>query len=268
MIFASDLDQTLIYSTKFLGEYHYFVKPIELYEGREISFVSCKSFDLLKKINEQHMFIPVTTRTVEQYQRISLFHNDIQPQYAVMSNGGVIMHNGEIVKSWKKIIEKRIQNESASYKEINGRFKQIFGDDTWILSLKMAEDLFFYYIIDRDKLPLQKIEEFGNWVEERNWSMSIQGRKLYLVPNGINKGDAIQFIAERENEEMIIAAGDSLLDLPLLLIADIAIAPNHGELYRQSSKIRTVKRVIFTKSNGMLASEEILNYVLKERLVK
>ena len=69
MLYFSDLDRTLIYSKKFLKEDLKEV-PIEKYEGEYISFMTEKSINLLREINEKNIFIPCTTRSIEQYERI------------------------------------------------------------------------------------------------------------------------------------------------------------------------------------------------------
>ena len=63
-LLCTDLDNTLIYSYKHeLGNEK---RNVELYQGREISFITEKTYELLKKVNQQYQIVPVTTRTVEQ----------------------------------------------------------------------------------------------------------------------------------------------------------------------------------------------------------
>ena len=63
-----DLDNTLIYSCRHdIGEEKVCV---ELYEGREVSFMTKRSLSLLKEVQKKALFVPVTTRTAEQYRRI------------------------------------------------------------------------------------------------------------------------------------------------------------------------------------------------------
>ena len=91
------------------------------------------------------------------------------------------------------------------------------------------------------------------------WNTSIQGRKIYLVPNAINKGAALQFVQELSGASHSVAAGDSLLDESLLLAANYSMAPSHGELFRRNT---TSDHYEFTKASGILASEEILENAL------
>lgn len=89
-ILCADMDNTIIYSYKRnIGENKL---NVELYNGREISFISEKTHDLLKKVSEKMTIIPTSTRTEEQYKRIDL-DIGIVP-YALVCNGGVLLVNG------------------------------------------------------------------------------------------------------------------------------------------------------------------------------
>ena len=51
------------------------------------------------------------------------------------------------------------------------------------------------------------------------------GRKVYFFPPGVDKGTALRRAAERFGLERIIAAGDSVIDVPMLRRADLALLP-------------------------------------------
>ena len=84
--------------------------------------------------------------------------------------------------------------------------------------------------------------------------MSVQGRKLYCVPQPVTKNSAVAEVARRTGATRVIAAGDSLLDGPMLAEADIAFRPSHGELADIDFR-RDHLRV--TDARGILAGEEI-----------
>lgn len=75
-MFASDLDRTLIYSNKALADFGQSGEDligVERKDGREIAFMTQEARSLLKEISAQMLFVPVTTRTYEQYKRIFIF---------------------------------------------------------------------------------------------------------------------------------------------------------------------------------------------------
>lgn len=73
IVFHTDLDNTLIYSYK--RDIGRDKRCVEIYQGREISFVTQETNRLLHKLSEwkeQVLIVPTTTRTTEQYARIDL----------------------------------------------------------------------------------------------------------------------------------------------------------------------------------------------------
>lgn len=69
-LFLSDLDNTLIYSQRReLGDAK---NNVEWYEGRQISFMTVRTQTLLQKLRKKLLVLPCTTRSIAQYQRISL----------------------------------------------------------------------------------------------------------------------------------------------------------------------------------------------------
>lgn len=279
MIFASDLDQTLIYSTKSLrllpGQTIPNLRCVEIYEGREISFMTDHVVEKLQNITFQHVFIPTTTRTIAQYQRISLFQERIIPAYSVVSNGGNILVHGEVDSGWRKQIGLNLTQLCLCPADLLASFQEIH-DESWAGTVRMADELFYYCVVDRERVPCRELEEFSLWAEEQNWKISLQGRKLYLVPQVVNKWTAVNYLRELLEEEVVIAAGDSLLDLCMLEQADYAIAPCHGELWDHYSVGGFLApKLDFTQHAGIAAADDILDYVkgcslktLQEQMLK
>ena len=54
----------------------------------------------------------------------------------------------------------------------------------------------------------------------------VSGRKVYFFPPGIDKGTALRRAVERFGPERVIAAGDSVIDVPMLRRADLALIPD------------------------------------------
>jgi hydroxymethylpyrimidine pyrophosphatase-like HAD family hydrolase len=258
MIFASDLDRTLIYSKKFISKGEG-IRLIEKKEDEEISFMTENAIRGLKELSKDLLFIPVTTRTIEQYKRISILE-EIAPKYAITSNGGNILIDGEIDTEWNNLVQKKIKEDCLPLEDLLSKFKEIASDD-WVIRRRMADDLFTYCIVDREKIPMEKLDLFIDWLEARNWKVSLQGRKLYFVPHYVCKWKALEHIKERENIDFIISAGDSLLDLPMLKGADISFAPPHGEIYKIHRNNEEAENIIFTEKEGIFAAEEILEKI-------
>ncbi len=264
MLFASDLDRTLIYSPRtFEGqELKEAVCPVEIYENRPISYMTQNAVMMLRELSKRMLFVPVTTRTKLQYLRIHLFQNEISPKYAVTSNGGTIFINNKEDEGWNSHI-KSLRGDCLLLEDIVRRFDEI-RNDCWVVTTsgKVADGLFYYCLVDRETIPLRELLDFTGWANQQNWEVSLQGRKLYLVPNYVSKRNAVAYIKENEGVSKVIASGDSLLDLSMLKYANLGIVPQHGELYSLHVQgLIDLSFIRITTSSGIVSAEEILSMV-------
>lgn len=257
--FASDLDRTLIYSTRSgLGEHPDNCQLVEMYNGKPLSYISTQTKENLQKIMKEMLFIPVTTRTAEQYNRISLF-NENEPKYAVVSNGGIILEDGKPIKEWSEYIE-RNSKHSLPLEEMVALIKQ-FPIYEEVEKLRFADNLFFYLIFEKEKAANINTTPILEWGNRNGWQVSLQGKKLYFIPNAIDKWEAVHYLQKRLSIRKVISAGDSLLDKNLIEKASYGIAPAHGEILKHHPFIRS------TSSYGMKASEEITSTILTDQLI-
>ncbi|MGE7614254.1 MULTISPECIES: HAD family hydrolase [Paenibacillus] len=262
MIYASDLDRTLIYSLGAIGvpENTPGLIPAEIIEGKTRSYISQQALNQLMDLNTRIIFIPVTTRTIQQYKRINLFQETVIPDYAVTSNGGNILIGGVVDKEWRESIDRLVARHSAGAEEVRSYIKAVVRED-WIISENYCDDLFYSFMVYRDQLPLDEITNLSDRLYNLGWRVSLQGRKLYAVPAAVNKSDAILHLRRTVRSEPMVASGDSLLDKSLLESADYAIAPCHGEIFAEQQSGLVKSRYPFTKESGVFAGDEILQYV-------
>ena len=130
----------------------------------------------------------------------------------------------------------------------------------WVRKHRVAEDLFAYLVVERELLPEEWVKELAVWAENRGWTVSLQGRKIYAVPKPLTKSAAMREVARRSGADLTLAAGDSLLDADLLLAADLGWRPGHGEL---ADTAFTAPAVTALPERGVLAGERILREFLK-----
>ena len=202
ILFACDLDGTLIHSYKKRRENDICV---EIYDGREQSFISPRELALLKKISAKILFIPVTTRSFEQYRRIFWAEN-FKPRYAVTTNGAIFL-DGEQKTFFIEII--------APYaKELENQQKKYADNDNFTIC-RIVDDSFLF-LRCRDDVDAEKI------TFDTNLDLQHTGKKIYLFPPPINKGEALKFLIKKFSPDEIICAGDSEIDLPMLRLADVS----------------------------------------------
>ncbi|CAM5371774.1 hypothetical protein GCM10010329_15450 [Streptomyces spiroverticillatus] len=257
VLVASDLDRTLIYSAAALGlrgpdNRAPRLLCVEIHEGKPLSYVTETAAGLLPELADRALFVPTTTRTRKQYRRIQL--PVPTPEFAICTNGGHILVNGVSDPDWHERVTARLADECAPLAEIRAHLART-ADPAWLLKDRVAEDLFAYLVVDRSLLPGGWLKELAGWAGERGWTVSLQGRKIYVVPAPLTKSAAVREVARRTGARLTLAAGDSLLDADLLSAADRGWRPGHGELADEGW---TAPHVTALEEKGVAAGEEIL----------
>lgn len=260
---ACDLDRTLIYSAnsmnlECLDHEAPALTVSEVYEGAPLSFMTRTAETLLDELTQDAMFVPVTTRTIQQFQRVRLPGQG--NGYAVTTNGAVLLHNGVPDREWGRHVQSVLAADGVPLAEVVDHLTYSANVPA-VLRVRVAENVFVYCIVDREILPPLYFEELTKWCEERGWRTSLQGRKLYCVPSPVTKESALAEIRRRNPVDVLVAAGDSQLDAGILELADRAIRPAHGELER-IAYMR--EHLTVTASSGILAGEEILRFALAQ----
>lgn len=206
ILFASDLDNTLIFS-------HKHRRPgdicVEWFEGREQSFMTPRAYELLQEAASIANFMPITTRSIEQYKRIQL---PVEPERAVTTNGGILLQNGTPDAAWLAESQRLAEPYQA---ELARLYEDLPGQD-WCLRRKMVDGLYLFAVCEggagmcaaacQGRTPL---------------TVAPSGRKLYFFPPGLDKGTALGRLTLPE-----ICAGDSALDVPMLRLAGTALVPD------------------------------------------
>ncbi|MFI8005945.1 HAD family hydrolase [Streptomyces sp. NPDC086010] len=259
---ASDLDRTLIYSAAALqldmpDERAPRLLCVEVYGRAPLSYLTETAAALIGELARTTVFVPTTTRTREQYGRIHL--PGPAPRYAICANGGHILVDGVSDPEWQERVTRRLAEECASLAEVRAHL-QATTHPSWLLKERVAEDLFAYLVVDRGALPEGWVKELADWADPKGWTVSLQGRKIYAVPKPLTKSAAMREVARRCGAAKTLAAGDSLLDADLLLAADRAWRPGHGELADSGWGAPNTEVL---RERGVAAGEEILRRFLR-----
>jgi hypothetical protein len=261
VLVATDLDRTLIYSAAAaaLGgaEVAPDVVPVEHLDGRPISFMTVAAAAMLAELATEQLVVPVTTRTKAQLARVRL--PGPPPRYAVAANGGVLLVNGAPDRDWAETVRIAVA-EAAPLDAALAALSAVCTSD-WAAPPRVAEDLFCYAVVNRTMMPAGALERLTEWANAAGWAVSLQGRKLYLVPAPLTKSAAIAEVARRAGAGFTLAAGDSLLDRDLLFNADRGVRPGHGEIAESGWSVPWVDPL---PTIGISAAEEILAWFVFE----
>lgn len=250
IVFNTDLDNTLIYSYKHnIGNNRV---NVELYNGREISFVSKKSLDLLKELSEQVLIVPTTTRSIEQYNRIDFGIKT--SQYALVCNGGVLLNDGVVDENWYK--------DSL---ELIKEHRQVMDEAQYLLEIekmryfevRYIENLFLFTKCREPQMVVHKLEDF---LDRTQVDVFNNGEKVYVVPKPLNKGTAVTRLRDLLHPEFVMAAGDSEFDVSMVRVADIGYVP-----FGFKSKYNVFDESVYELGGTNLFSEELLSMCLTNK---
>ncbi|WP_072805047.1 HAD family hydrolase [Rhodococcoides yunnanense] len=252
-----DLDRTMIYSSSALGfAVDTTVRCVEMYQGAPLSYMTDVAADSLERLAHAAVVVPTTTRTVEQYERISL--PGAPWRYAITSNGGNILIDGKPDLEWR---------DQFSEVDLAGVRTElaIRADGDWVHKLRTADELFCYLVVEPSMVPPDFIADWSAWCAARGWNVSQQGRKIYTMPDVVCKSRAVAEVLGRcvddgllDASALTLAAGDGALDAEMLVAAQLSIRPRHGEL--EAIGFRH-DRLSVTEAVGGRAGEEILAWL-------
>ena len=256
LLVAVDLDQTVVYSRRSAGECGATV-VVEHLDGEPLSAMTEGAVAAYETLAARHCVVPVTTRTVAQYERIAL---PAPAPRAVCANGGVLLVDGSRDAEWTVWVT-GVCAASAPLADVQERLRGVEGAD-WVRTVRAAEGLFCYVVAhSRELVPTGWLAELTAELHPLGWGVSVQGRKVYAVPAGLSKAAAGERLAGLLGAEVLLAAGDSLLDRPLLELAvasgGAAVRPAHGELHELGWDGAQV-----TAARGARAGEELLRWLL------
>lgn len=223
-IFA-DLDNTLIFSHRYdIGDRCL----VEMLNGKEQAYMTRRGYDYLQKIDTD-VLVPVTSRTLAQYQRVSLYGDGRIPEYALIDNGGILLIDGKVDAVWLSETEALIKDDMDALKQ----YEQAFSDkavikwqDDMVLFLKSAE----HY-----ELFSSKADEYGLMIFNHF-------DKIYVCSGKLTKGNAVRRFKARYPADLTIIAGDSETDLSMVPEADKAYLD-----IKLKQKVRDTENVSFVE---------------------
>jgi len=223
ILFACDLDNTLLYSLKHLPED---IKKVcvEYYQEKPQGFFSERTVELLREVCRKVSFIPVTTRSMEQYRRI-LWPEGCEPEIALMANGAILLEHGRPDEAWQQASRETVRLCAAEL----GRLYALLSRQDIYRHCRLVDQMYLFVSCEDEETASV---EAARCRELTELDVQVSGRKIYFFPPGIDKGTALDRLRKRFPVREVLCAGDSRIDLPMLRRADTAFVPS-GELFRE-----------------------------------
>ena len=245
MIFATDLDNTMIYSYRRVVGLENTLCCVEYYNGKPLTYMTPSAIDMLNFLLSKIYVIPTTSRSITQFKRVEPFRST---KYAIVDNGGTILYKDEPLSDWSNYINKVLQ--SYDLESILEIFRNLPG---LVSTPRIVDKMFLFAKSEETRL----CEDYLKFKLDTKWKIDVQGQKVYAIPMEITKGNALKFICENllADNQPIISAGDSNLDMSMLDYSDYSYIPSDSKLSALGNKyIKT--------GSGIYAADSILKSVI------
>ena len=228
-MYATDLDRTIIYSDRFIKEHNTEAAytPVEYKDGKVISNMANSVKAELEKINsnEEVAFIPVTSRSYDEYRRINF---GFEPAYAIIDNGGRILSHGKPLMVYNTHMQEFARDaisESATIILDITDHEEILEKEP-----KLIDNLFLFWKVKEGSE--KEADVLINWLNDtyKSWDFTRQRKKVYGVPVCFSKQVALRWLWSQLGKPYIVASGDGEMDIPMLSLANKAVIPSHSDV--------------------------------------
>lgn len=263
MIFASDLDRTLIFSDIYLKEcpptgYEIF-EMATVDESNVCSYMSKETAEVLRNLilSNNLTFIPVTTRSIKEYTRIdwdqAADNLSNLVKYAIVSNGGHILYKGQILNEYEEYIRKQLNiTEMSEIADIlNNKLEMTreagLLDDSFLFG-KTSDTSRFRALAKQLKSKYKQYE----FMSHRS--------KIYCIPSCLNKGTAIKWLSTYLKDTIDFVSGDSSFDIPLLEFGKYVFIPAKNQFSTNELR-KVIDNGCIVTGQGIKGSEDTLRYI-------
>ena len=213
ILFASDLDNTLLFS-------HRHRQPgdrcVERLDEAEQGFFTQETLDLLPQAARRVHLLPVTTRSMEQYLRIQW------PEGAVPRGPSPPTGPSCCGRRVGPGLVRAVPGDDPGVSGGAPRILRFLSARPEPSTVRMVEGMYVYAACP-DPAAAERCG--ADWDPGSPIRAVVSGRKAYFFPPGVDKGTALRRAVERFRPERVIAAGDSVIDVPMLRRADLALLP-------------------------------------------
>ena len=241
--FVTDLDKTIIFS-KEPSQY-----CVEQYEGRNITFMTDKSFSLLQEVIKKAEFVPCTMRNLKQTIRIN-FIRELNPKFMICTNGAQIYIDGVLDEEWDNKIR-----EFVSKEEITNLIEEIENLNTDATEIRNVEEFYVALKYKTEKIAKEMTTKLQKIYGEK-YLVSSLGIKVFLINRNIDKSFALDYLKDKYGFEDIHTAGDSDYDMEFTSLPYVkAYLPLHSTF--------THKNAYISNKKGIESTEDILEELLK-----
>lgn len=246
-----DIDGTLIYSHRRAIDVP--KRCIELLNGKEQSYITEKTFEYFKTQQEFEV-IPITTRTVTQFDRLKGLLSDLGLNKCLVENGARLFLNGAEEPHWRMVSMSAAERTEKQMKMLLKFVQREYGEDAVIY-----HDSYMFYF--KPEEPVEAFKKFTKHYKKMREQISpdtppvfaaIDRTKVYCISSLFDKYSAALRYCQITKTPEYYAAGDSVFDGQLLRHAKKAFCPPEIAEFLGENKI-------VCGNNGEVFSDSVIN---------
>ena len=217
MIFAADLDRTLLFSQRRL-EGDAAVIPVEYRFGEPFGFMTPGGFSALRTLQKQAVCFVNTLRGLEQANRV-VFVSDGSCRYLSLQNGLYLYRDGKEDSVWAAHVKRTVHALPLHLTDGAGIvLKQLPG----IQCLSKQYEYLAVFFVEDESFDDRACSSLAAELSASGWALYRQRKKLYLYPQALDKGAVLERVRELEGCGTAVGFGDSWFDVPMLRACDAA----------------------------------------------
>lgn len=231
-LFFIDLDDTIFQTKRKNSQGIYQATISENEDSYSYMTKAQKAFLEIFLNSNEVKIIPLTARDYNQYKKVELSkHNKIDSASVFFS--GMIIDKGEIDLKWSSHIEESYKNLETSMEEMFELMKKYTDESKFKLYML---DKYYPVIKNRDKNSYTYMEEntiLANQLKEimtEEYFMHFNSNNISILPNFLNKINALNYFVEKYNPDLVLGAGDSITDLDFINKCHFKIIPANSQL--------------------------------------
>ncbi|MDN4039864.1 hypothetical protein [Massilia sp. YIM B02443] len=243
----ADLDDTLFQTFGKCGSFGAFADDVDALEpaayykdGSVCSYTTRAQRSFLALLQDGMTVIPTTARDLDGLRRVSLPFTS----YAVINYGGVVLEPGGAVdQPWLDGMRTAMHAALPGLQALSTHLDEHCTRTGYGGRPRMIEDFatpFFLVVKDpgkqHDRLATLEEEVVRPWIADgnRDYFIHRNGNNLAILPNALNKANAVAHITARlraEHGEIVtFGMGDSRSDARFMAACDYAIIPRGTQL--------------------------------------
>lgn len=254
MIFAADLDRTLIFSKRRLDPLGPITVPAEWRQGEAFGFMTPKALRTLLALSARTAFFVNTLRGREQANRVG-FISSGWCRYLALQNGLYLYRDGAEDTDWAARVRRTV---SALPLGLTGGIDRVLAHLPGIQCLSKQYEYLAVFFVEEDAFDGAACAQLAEELAGQGWELCRQRKKLYLSPAPIHKGAVLDRVRTLEDGAEAVGFGDSGFDLPMLEHCQTAWSLRDCELWGRDWGFP----IQFSSSPAQAGTEEVLGRIL------